>query len=59
MVIWWKDQREKAIKLTKFRITHHEKHGNGSVAMKEKQILEKQKKHHKRIEESEGRTYKP
>ncbi len=44
---FWEVQREIGIKLTKFRIAHHEKHGNGAVAMKEKQQLLRQEKHHK------------
>ncbi len=47
MVVWWEKQREKGIKLTKYRIAHHEKHGNGKVAMIEKLQLLKQEKHHK------------
>ncbi len=46
MVNWWAHQREVGIKLTKFRIKHHEKHGNGKVAMEEKNQLQKQEKHH-------------
>ncbi len=45
--MWWKEQREKGIALTKMRIKHHEKHGNGDVVMKEKNQLLKQEKHHK------------
>ncbi len=33
-----------SIKNTKMRIKHMEKHGNGSVAIKEKQILAKQER---------------
>ncbi len=51
MVMWWHVQREKAIKLTEFRIKHHEKHGDGDVTMKEKYILEKQKRHHKLLKD--------
>ncbi len=47
MVKWWELQREKGIALTKYRIKHHEKHGNGKVAMEEKQQLLKQEKHQK------------
>ncbi len=44
---WWANQRAKSIKLTKFRIKHHEKHGNGDVAMKEKYQLQKLQKKYK------------
>ncbi len=44
MVKYWDKQIEIGIKLTKFRIKHHEKHGNGDVAMKEKAILKKQER---------------
>ncbi len=47
MVKFWVKQRERSIKITKYRIAHHEKHGNGKVAMDEKFILQKQEKHHK------------
>ncbi len=43
---WWSKQREKAIKISKFRIAHHEKHGNGDTVMREKNILKKQERHH-------------
>ncbi len=45
MVRWWDIQIDKGIKLTKMRIKHHEKHGNGDVAQREKQILKKQERH--------------
>ncbi len=45
MVRFWDKQIEDAIKVTKFRIKHLEKHGNGDTAMKEKQILKKQERH--------------
>jgi len=51
MVKPWDDAVIKGIKLTKFRITHHEKHGNGAVAIKEKLILQKQEKNKKRRDE--------
>ncbi len=35
---------ERSIKITKFRIKHHEKHGNGKNAMDDKTILLKQEK---------------
>ncbi len=44
MVKPWLISMEKGIALTKFRIKHHEKHGNGKVAMDEKFILQKQEK---------------
>ncbi len=47
MVKWWEKQREKGIKLTKFRIKHHEYHGNGKVVEEEKRQLLRQEKHHK------------
>ncbi len=47
MVKFWEVQREKGIKLTKYRIKHHENHGNGNVAMQDKNILLKQERHHK------------
>ncbi len=46
MVDWWKEQRERSMKITRFRIKHHEKHGNGNVAMQDKEILKKQERHH-------------
>jgi len=45
MVRWWDGQIEKGIELTKRRIKHHEKHGNGNVAMQDKEILKKQERH--------------
>ncbi len=44
MVIWWERQMDIGIKITKYRIAHLEKHGNGDSAMKEKQILKKQER---------------
>ncbi len=41
---WWDIEIERAIKITKFRIKHHEKHGNGDVVIKEKRILQKQER---------------
>ncbi len=35
---------EKAIKIQKFRIKHHEKHGNGVNAMQDKIQLKKQER---------------
>jgi len=45
LVKYWDKQIDEAIKVTKFRIKHHEKHGDGDVAMHEKQILRKQERH--------------
>ncbi len=45
MVVFWSVQIEKGIKLTKYRIAHHEKHGNGLAAMQDKEILKKQERH--------------
>ncbi len=47
MVKPWQEARKKAIALTKFRIAHHEKHGNGDVTQKEKYILQKQQRRSK------------
>ncbi len=44
--MFWKEQRERAIKISKMRIKHHEKHGNGTVAMQDKECLKKQERHH-------------
>ncbi len=32
------------------RIRHHEKHGNGKLAMEEKYVLQKQERHNKELE---------
>ncbi len=45
MVKYWEKQREIGIKLSKFRIKHLEKHGNGDTVMREKSILKKQERH--------------
>ncbi len=45
MVRPWDIAIEKGIALTKFRIKHHEKHGNGGPAMQDKDILKKQERH--------------
>ncbi len=45
MVRWWDIQIDKAIKVTKFRIKHMEKHGVGDTAIREKAILQKQERH--------------
>ncbi len=47
MVKFWDKQINDAIKRTKFRIKHHEKHGNGDVAMQDKRILLKQERNKK------------
>ncbi len=51
MVRFWEVQREAAIKRTKFRIKHHEKHGEGNNAMQDKAILKKQERHHELMKE--------
>ncbi len=51
MVKPWVEARKKGIKLTKFRIAHHEKHGNGKVAEEEKRQLLRQQKHSKDMED--------
>ncbi len=45
MVRYWDVQIDKGIALTKFRIKHHEKHGCGTCAMEDKNILKKQERH--------------
>ncbi len=45
MVKPWSVEIDDAIKLTKKRIKHLEKHGNGDSAMQEKRILTKQERH--------------
>ncbi len=45
MVRWWDSQIDKGIAITKMRIKHHEKHGNGDVVQREKRILQKQERH--------------
>ncbi len=45
MVKYWDEQIEKGIKLTKMRIKHHEKHGNGNNVIQDKKILQKQERH--------------
>jgi len=47
--MWWVIQRERAIKITKMRIKHHEKHGNGKNAMQDKITLQKQEHHHQEM----------
>jgi len=44
MVNWWGRQIDIGIKLTKFRIKHHEFHGCGDNVMRDKQILKKQER---------------
>ncbi len=41
MVKFWPEQRKRSHKILKERIAHHEKHGNGKVAMDEKFQLQK------------------
>ncbi len=45
MVRWWDFQIERAIKITKMRIKHCEKHGMGDTCIREKNILKKQERH--------------
>ncbi len=45
------EARKKGIKLSKFRVAHHELHGNAMPAMQDKDILLKQEKHHKKLKE--------
>ncbi len=47
MVKPWTIAIDKGIEITKYRIKHLEKHGNGEPAMREKQILVKQERHKK------------
>jgi len=42
MVDVWGDSIDKGIRITKYRIKHLEKHGNGTGAMQEKEILKRQ-----------------
>ncbi len=44
MVEPWTDAINKGIKLSKFRIAHHEGHGVGTAAMQDKEILKKQER---------------
>ncbi len=45
MVEPWTEAINKGIRITKYRIAHLEKHGNGDTVMKEKNILKKQERH--------------
>jgi len=45
LVRFWDEQIDKGIALTKMRIAHHQKHGNGDVVIKEKSRLQKQERH--------------
>ncbi len=45
MVRFWDAEIDKGIRITKYRIKHLEKHGDGSSAMQEKNILKKQERH--------------
>jgi len=47
----WKLAREKGVRITKYRIAHLEKHGDGDSAMKEKQILKKQERHIQKLKD--------
>jgi len=53
MVKYWNVQIDKGIKLTKMRIKHLEKHGDGDGAMQEKRILQKQERH-KQLRKDKG-----
>ncbi len=44
MVKFWDVQLERAIKLSKSRRDHHEKHGCGTNAMEDKNTLKKQER---------------
>jgi len=44
LVKYWDVQIERAIKLTKMRIKHHEKHGCGNNVMQDKSNLKKQER---------------
>ncbi len=44
MVKFWDVEIDRAIKITKMRIKHMEKHGMGKNAMQEKEILKKQER---------------
>jgi len=45
LVRFWDIEIDKAIKVTKMRIKHHEKHGCGETAMRDKKVLQKQERH--------------
>ncbi len=45
MVKPWDIAIDKGIAISKYRIKHHEKHGNGQPAMQDKEILKKQERH--------------
>lgn len=45
MVEPWTEAINKGIKLSKFRIKHHEMHGCATSAMQDKDILKKQERH--------------
>ncbi len=49
---FWDEQIDIGIKLTKARIKHLEKHGNGDTAMQEKRILVKQERHKQLLKEA-------
>ncbi len=52
MVRPWDVAIDKGIKITKYRIKHLEKHGNGDSAMQEKNILKKQERHKQIVEDN-------
>ncbi len=45
MVMVWVEAENKGIAITKMRIKHHEKHGNGDIVIQEKAILKQQERH--------------
>ncbi len=49
---FWDEQIEIGITLTKMRIKHLEKHGDGDTVMKEKRILVQQERHKQLLKES-------
>ncbi len=42
--MWWTKYIDKGIALSKFRIKHHEKHGCGNNAIRDKDTLKKQER---------------
>jgi len=52
MVKPWDEDIIKGIKITKFRIKHHEIHGCGDNTMRDKAILKKQERHKQLRDES-------
>jgi len=45
LLTWWEIEENRAIKLTKMRIKHHEKHGCGNSVIKDKETLKLQERH--------------